>query len=78
MHLRTKRRLLWGVAGLLSFLVLIQAYELATGDLVDWGVKFGVALVVGIAAAFVTGRSQKRLIEEGSAPAADETENERS
>ncbi|MCU4802246.1 hypothetical protein OB920_17870 [Halobacteria archaeon HArc-gm2] len=76
MHPRTKRRLLWGALGLLSFLVLIQAYELATGDLVDWGVKFGVAVVVGIAAAFVTGRSQQQLVDDDGPKVVDETENE--
>ncbi|SFS12042.1 hypothetical protein SAMN05216559_4000 [Halomicrobium zhouii] len=74
---RTKSRLLWGVVGLLSFLVLIQAYELATSDLVDWGVKLGVAVVVGIAAALVTGQSQKRLVEdEADSRSTDATENE--
>lgn len=61
MDSRTKSSLLWGVVGLLSFLVLIQAFELVTGDPVDWVIKAAVAVVVGIAAAFATDRSRNRL-----------------
>ena len=64
MNPQTKQRLLWGVVGLLSFLVLIQAYELISAVRIDWGVKAVVAVVVGIAAAVVTGRSQVRLLAE--------------
>lgn len=42
--------LLWGIIGALAFLVLLQGYELLTDRRVDWLVKFGVALVVGVAA----------------------------
>jgi hypothetical protein len=77
MHPRTKSRLLWGVVGLLSFLVLIQGYELVTDNLVDWGLKLAVAVVVGVAAAVVTGESQARLIEDGPSHV-DDTGDERS
>ncbi|WP_136717389.1 hypothetical protein [Halorientalis salina] len=41
-----KASLLWGFVGGLSFLVLLQGYELLSTQRVDWLVKFGVALVV--------------------------------
>ena len=56
-----KRSLLWGVVGLFSFLVLIQAFELVTGDVVDWGIKAVVALLVGVAATAITHRTEDRL-----------------
>lgn len=78
MHPRTKRSVLWGVVGLLSFLVLIQAYELVTSNLVDWGIKLAVAGIVGVAAAVVTHRSEDRLLEDDRPQTVDETENESS
>ncbi|MFC6731429.1 MULTISPECIES: hypothetical protein [unclassified Haladaptatus] len=54
MNPRTKASLLWGVIGALSFLVLLQAYELVAGQPVDLLVKFAVALVVGVGATVVT------------------------
>lgn len=50
----TKSSLLWGLVGLLSFLVLIQGYELATERSVDVAVKAGVALLVGAGATALT------------------------
>lgn len=38
--------LVWGLVGGLSFLVLLQGYELVTGQRVDLVVKVGVALAV--------------------------------
>ena len=45
-----KSSLLWGLVGGLSFLVLLQGYELLSTERVDWLVKLGVALVVIIGA----------------------------
>jgi uncharacterized membrane protein YeiB len=47
---RQKSSLLWGVIGGLSFLVLLQGYELVAGPRVDLGVKFGVAVLVFVGA----------------------------
>lgn len=44
---RVKASLLWGTIGALSFLVLIQGYELYTGDRISFGLKFVVAGFVG-------------------------------
>jgi hypothetical protein len=41
-------RLAWGVVGALSFLVLVQGYELAVGLRLGYTSKLGVALVVGL------------------------------
>ncbi|WP_336001029.1 hypothetical protein [Halorientalis halophila] len=43
---RFRSSLLWGLTGGLSFLVLLQGYELVTTVRVDWLVKFGVAALV--------------------------------
>lgn len=51
MEPRTKASLLWGVIGALSFLVLIQGYELLTGERLSFVLKFAVAGCVGAAAA---------------------------
>lgn len=76
MHPRTKSSLLWAVVGFLSFLVLIQAFELVTGNPVDLWTKAVVAVVVGVAAAVVTRQSQERLVEDEQPQSVDETENE--
>lgn len=47
-HVRAS--LLWGLVGALSFLVLVQGYELAGGRGVTVGAKVGVAAAVGVAA----------------------------
>jgi len=47
---RRKASLLWGLVGALSFLVLLQGYELVAANRVDWLVKFGVAILVLVGA----------------------------
>lgn len=55
-----KASLLWGLVGGLSFLVLLQGYELVSMDRVDWLVKFGVALVVVAGATALSYGYQRR------------------
>jgi len=57
---RLKQSLLWGVIGALSFLVLLQGYELITGRLVDWLVKLGTAVVVLVGATALTHVTARR------------------
>ncbi len=45
---RVKHSLLWGAIGTLSFLVLLQGYELLADYRYDLAVKFGAALVVAV------------------------------
>lgn len=40
--------LLWGLVGALAFLVLLQAYQLATREFVAPFVAVGMAVVVGV------------------------------
>ena len=40
-----------GLMGALVFLVLVQAFELLVALRIDWAVKFGVALAVGVSSA---------------------------
>ena len=47
---RVKRSLLWGAIGTLSFLVLLQGYELLADYRYDLAVKVGATLVVAIGA----------------------------
>lgn len=47
---RIKSSFLWGIVGVLSFLVLLQGYELLADEAVSIGVKAGVALLVGATA----------------------------
>lgn len=54
MHPRSKASLLWGVVGLLGFLVLLQGYELWTGYRYDLALKAGVAAGVGVGATGVS------------------------
>jgi hypothetical protein len=58
---RQKASLLWGVIGALSFLVLLQGYELLIGPRIDLGVKFGVALLVFVGAAVLSHWCVRRL-----------------
>ncbi|QSG10663.1 putative membrane protein [Halapricum desulfuricans] len=59
---RTHRAaVLWGVIGTLSFLVLLQGYELLADRRVDLLVKFGVAVGVGAVTTAVTQGVQTRL-----------------
>jgi hypothetical protein len=55
-----KASLLWGFVGGLSFLVLLQGYELVSTQRVDWLVKFGVALVVVAGATGLSYAYQRR------------------
>jgi len=48
---RVRSSLLWGLVGALSFLVLVQGYELVADAGVGPAAKAGVALLVGAAAA---------------------------
>ena len=54
MRPRVKASLLWGVVGLLGFLVLLQGYELWSGYRYDLAVKAGVAVAVGVGATGVS------------------------
>ncbi|MFW6018403.1 MAG: hypothetical protein ACOCPX_06235 [Halapricum sp.] len=66
---RTRRAVvLWGVISALSFLVLLQAYELVADRRVDLLVKFGVAVVVGVVAVGVTWTLQRRSLAESIGP----------
>ena len=47
MEPRTKASLLWGLVGALTFLVLLQAYQLATQEFASLGVVVAVTTVVG-------------------------------
>ncbi len=60
-----KASLLWGLIGGLSFLVLLQGYELVSAARVDWLVKFGVALAVVVGAAVLSYAYQKRARPKG-------------
>ncbi|WP_258560337.1 hypothetical protein [Halorhabdus salina] len=54
---------IWGVVGGLSYLVLLQGYELASSIAVDPLVKFGTALAVMIGAAVLSAVVGPRLEE---------------
>ncbi|WEL18921.1 MULTISPECIES: hypothetical protein [unclassified Halorhabdus] len=60
-----RQALVWGLVGGLSFLVLLQGYELLTPERVDPLVKAGVALVVtgigAVLAKFVEPRLRQTL-----------------
>jgi ABC-type transporter Mla subunit MlaD len=60
---RVRASLLWGVVGVLAFLVLVQGYELWTGYRYSLGVKFGVALGVGAGATVTSYLAAGRLFE---------------
>ena len=59
---RTKSSVLWGLVGGLSFLVLLQGYELFAGTPADLGVKFGVAVLVAAGATVVSYAVHPRVI----------------
>lgn len=61
MNHETRTAILWGVIGGLAFLVLLQGYELLADRRVDWLAKFGVAVLVGIAATATTRLLQDHL-----------------
>lgn len=58
---RTKSSLLWGLVGCLAFLVLLQGYELLTGQRVTIAAKAGVAVAVLVAATALTYAARDRL-----------------
>lgn len=58
---RHKASALWGVVGGLSFLVLVQGYELAAGTRVGVASKAGVALAVAALAALLTHVARPRV-----------------
>ncbi|WP_324756013.1 hypothetical protein [Haloarcula montana] len=57
----TKSSLLWGVVGALSFLVLVQGYELLAARSIAATIKVGVALAVGAGATALTHTARGRL-----------------
>ena len=64
MRPRVKASLLWGVVGLLAFLVLLQGYELATGYRYALGVKAAAALAVAVGSTGVSYVAEPRLFEQ--------------
>jgi len=56
-----KASALWGVIGGLSFLVLVQGYELAVATRVGVAPKAGVALAVAALAAILTHLARPRV-----------------
>lgn len=54
MNPRVKGALLWGVVGLLTFLVLLQGYEIVQDIRVELPVKVGATVVVGVLSTVVT------------------------
>ena len=61
MNARLTDSLLWGVVGGGAFLVLLQGYEILTGEFADPLVKVGVALAVAAAAAATTHLARGRF-----------------
>ena len=61
MDARTKSSLLWGVVAALSFLVLLQGYELLAATRVTLGAKAGVSLTVAVGATVLTYAARDRL-----------------
>ena len=57
----TKSSLLWGVVGALAFLVLLQGYELVTGQRVTVAAKAGVAVAVLVGATALSHVARGRL-----------------
>jgi hypothetical protein len=58
---RVKASVLWGLVGLLAFLVALQGYELVTGYRYSLTVKAGTALVVGVGATGLAYLAEGRL-----------------
>jgi hypothetical protein len=57
-----KASLLWAAIGGLAFLVLIQGFEIWSGQRVSFLVKFAVAAVVAVAAGATTYLLRGRLV----------------
>ncbi len=62
----TRAHLVWGVVGGLSFLVLLQAYELISGYRAPITTKAGLAVVVTGVATLLTAALERRLRGKGS------------
>jgi purine-cytosine permease-like protein len=60
---RVKASVLWGLIGLLAFLVALQGYELITGYRYSLAVKAATALAVGVGATGASYLAEKRLFE---------------
>ncbi|WP_435156088.1 hypothetical protein [Haladaptatus sp. DFWS20] len=54
MNPRVKASLLWGVVGVLAFLVLLQGYELYSGYRYAIGLKVGTTLLVAVGTMLLT------------------------
>lgn len=66
MNPRVKEAILWGVVGMLTFLVLLQGYELLEDIRVDLTVKVGATFVVGLVTTVVTYLASGRMIASGN------------
>lgn len=56
-----KSSLLWGLVGGLSFLTLLQGYQLLTREFVETGLVVGVSLVVSVLTAVTAQVIRSRL-----------------
>ena len=65
--MRPRDRLAWGLVGALSFLVLVQAYELAVGLPVGLPAKLAVAALVGAVTVALVPAVERRLGADGRA-----------
>ncbi len=54
-------RLVWGLVGALSFLVMVQAYELAMAHRLGLAAKFAVALLVGAVTVWLVPLVERRF-----------------
>jgi hypothetical protein len=62
---RTRASILWGAVGALTFLVLVQGYDLLLGLDVGFAPRFAVALVVGVTATALSHRLAPRFGSKG-------------
>jgi hypothetical protein len=62
MEPRVKASLLWGVVGMFTFLVGLQAYHLIGGEFVGIGVTTGSTIFVGAVTALLTHLLRPRVI----------------
>lgn len=68
MSLHARERLLWGLVGGLSFLVLTLAYELAMSPGIDVVVMAGGTVVVGVISTVAVSLLHRRLPQRGDGP----------
>lgn len=66
MNPRVKEAILWGVVGMLTFLVLLQGYELLEDIRVDLTVKVGGTIVVGVVTTVATYLASGRMAGSGT------------